>query len=165
MLIVAFAAAPLAAAYDAEAERAIRLKTTRQLKEMLKALKIPFKSSATKEELRELALEKDALAKYEKRFPEKAKSKTRKAKAKRAGPDTGELMRMLDLDGDGVLTREEVVASGAFRMQGMDADMEGVEEMEEVTALHACARLRAPARACAPAPAACAPAPAACSCA
>jgi len=129
LVVLVLATAPLAAAYDAEAERAVRLKTTRQLKEILKALKISFKASATKEELRELALKKDAIAKYEQKFPEKAKK--RKPKAKRAGPDAGELLRMLDIDGDGTLSREEVIESGAFRPQGMDPDMEGMEEMEQ----------------------------------
>ena len=57
----------------AAAEKAVRMKTTRQLKEILTELEIKFPKDADKEDLKELALKHDAIARWEELHPEKKK--------------------------------------------------------------------------------------------
>ena len=95
------------AAETAAKEKAIRLKTTRQLKEILTELKIKVPKDAGKEALRSLALKHDAITKYEELHPEKKK--------KQPEPGVGSMMfGMLDKDNDGKVTRTEFAALGAM---------------------------------------------------
>ena len=55
------------------AAKAVRMKTTRQLKEILAELKIKVPKDADKEDLMELALKHDAIPKWEELHPEKKK--------------------------------------------------------------------------------------------
>ena len=56
-----------------EKKRAIRMKSTPKLKEILADLGIEFDAAIGKEELRELVLQKDALTKWEEKHPEQKK--------------------------------------------------------------------------------------------
>jgi len=116
---------------DAEAERGVRMKTKRQLVEILKEVGVKTPASADKEELRKLALKHDAVAKWEKLHPEKKKKP-------RGGTSDGMnfegmgdmLFPMLDKDKDGRLSKEEVVAMGAMVGGGGGADA-GAESSEQ----------------------------------
>mmetsp|Transcript_42962 Transcript_42962/g.71408 ORF Transcript_42962/g.71408 Transcript_42962/m.71408 type:complete len:221 (-) Transcript_42962:348-1010(-) len=106
-------------------EREVRLKTTRQLKEILTALNIPFSSSASKEELRALAVKKNAIAKYEKKFP----SQARKSRSKRKGggsgagiAQAGQIFPMMDMDKNGKVSQKELMDSGIFGPAGDNPD-------------------------------------------
>ena len=72
-----------------EKEKAIRLKTTRQLKEILKELKIKYPADADKDKLRSLALKHDAITKYEELHPETKRSKESRASRGGAGDGMG----------------------------------------------------------------------------
>ena len=56
-----------------EKKRAIRMKSTPKLKEILADLGIEFDAAIGKEELRELVLQKDALTKWEEKHPDQKK--------------------------------------------------------------------------------------------
>ena len=108
VLLLALASPAWSADADAAAkEKAIRLKTTRQLKEILTELKIKVPKDAGKETLRSLALKHDAITKWEELHPEKKK--------KEKEPGVGSMMfGMLDKDNDGKVTRSEFAALGAM---------------------------------------------------
>ena len=122
-------------------EKAIRMKTTRQLKEMLTDLGIEFKKGASKDDLRALVWEHDALSRYEAAHPEKASKKksSKKGRGSRGGggrggdPAMDEQLRMMfehiDTDQDGLLSAREVSQSGYFRVQGMEESEESDREM------------------------------------
>ena len=55
-------------------EKAVRMKTTRQLKEILDDLHIKFPKDADKEKLRKIALKHGAITAHEKKHPEKKKA-------------------------------------------------------------------------------------------
>ena len=131
-LLVAFAPTCSVAMSDAAMEKAIRMKTTRQLREILTEAGIEFKTGASKEEMRALVWEHDALSIYEAAHPEKAKKKGTKGRGGRgggggAGPDEQQLKMMfaaIDTDQDGVLSAREVTQSGYFAVPGMDPSPE-----------------------------------------
>eukprot|EP00316_Scyphosphaera_apsteinii_P013240 CAMPEP_0119321714 /NCGR_PEP_ID=MMETSP1333-20130426/56227_1 /TAXON_ID=418940 /ORGANISM="Scyphosphaera apsteinii, Strain RCC1455" /LENGTH=209 /DNA_ID=CAMNT_0007328749 /DNA_START=58 /DNA_END=687 /DNA_ORIENTATION=- len=56
-------------------QKAIRMKTSRQLKEIMTELKIDFKRAKNLDELRKLAYKEDAVGRWEKLHPEKKKPK------------------------------------------------------------------------------------------
>ena len=120
-----------------EKKRAIRMKSTPKLKEILADLGIEFDAAIGKEELRELVLQKDALTKWEEKHPDQKKvrayclatawpracASTRMpcapqapSKARAAGGGGGSatamgdmFFTMMDKDKDGQLSKEEVV--------------------------------------------------------
>ena len=68
-LLLACALLMLANADDADMKRRIKLKTTRQLNEMLSEAGIEAPAGADKETLRDLVFDNDALTKYEEKHP------------------------------------------------------------------------------------------------
>ena len=68
-LLLACALLMLANADDADMKRRIKLKTTRQLNEMLSEAGVEAPAGADKETLRDLVFENDALTKYEEKHP------------------------------------------------------------------------------------------------
>jgi len=105
-------------------KKAIRMKSTPKLKEILTDLGIEHDASIEKEELRELVLQKDALTKWEKKHPgqKKAPSKARAASGGGGGGGGGAMgdmfFTMMDKDKDGQLSKEEVAGLGDM-MAGM----------------------------------------------
>ena len=73
----------LASADDAK-HKAVRMKTSRQLKEILTELEVPFVSSIQKDDLRELAYTENAVERWEELHPEK---KPRRSRAPAGGGD------------------------------------------------------------------------------
>ena len=71
LVLLAFAAAVVSVAADADKERAVRMKTSRQLKDILDELSIPYAPSMSKDDLRALALKEDAVSRWEELHPEK----------------------------------------------------------------------------------------------
>ena len=59
----------------ADKAKAVRMRTSRQLKEIFDDLGISYSSSMAVKELREIALEEDAVTRYEEKYPEKKKKK------------------------------------------------------------------------------------------
>ena len=102
-LVVATLAAAAASAADA---KAVRMKTARQLKEILADLDIDVPAGADKEALRALATEHDAITKYEAKHPEKKKKKPAPGTGGMPSGDAmGEMLfPMLDKDKDGKLS-------------------------------------------------------------
>ena len=101
-----------AAAADADLERRVKMKTSRQLKEGLAELGVKVPDGADKEKLRSIALKH--WAKYEKKHPPKPR-------AQGGGPGGGpqnpgaasqQIFKMMDKDQDGVLTKEEFQSMG-----------------------------------------------------
>lgn len=70
-LLALLAATTSAISSSEESERALRLKTSRQLKEILDDLDIAYPSGSSKEKLREIAMREDAWSQYERDFPDK----------------------------------------------------------------------------------------------
>jgi hypothetical protein len=126
------------AAADAASEKAVRMKTSRQLKEILTELKIKvlplwfdhspacgwprgrkfetrlqFPKDADKDDLREIAVKHDAVSKWEALHPEK-KKQPRGPAVEKSTPDSmaGMMFDMMDKDKDGKLTSEEMAALG-----------------------------------------------------
>ena len=132
-----FAAAALAD--DDAAAKAVRMRTTRQLKEILDDLEIKYPKNADKDALRELALEEDAITKYEEKHPEKKKKKATGGMPGMPGgmPDMsniGEMLfPMLDKDKDGKLSMEEY-STMASLMGGMGGDAGGAEKPDPAAA-------------------------------
>ena len=91
--------------------RAIRSKGTSKLKEILTELNIDFEPSIGKEELHELALETDALAKWYERNPDKKRARARSKSQTRAAADQNARRRR----------RSEMDSTSAF-MRAMKAD-------------------------------------------
>ena len=118
-----------------EKKRAIRMKSTPKLKEILADLGIEFDAAIGKEELRELVLQKDALTKWEEKHPDQKKVRAYRlatasarvcastrtcapqapSKARAAGGGGGSatamgdmFFTMMDKDKDGQLSKEEV---------------------------------------------------------
>uniref|UniRef100_A0A7S2DPR1 EF-hand domain-containing protein n=1 Tax=Haptolina brevifila TaxID=156173 RepID=A0A7S2DPR1_9EUKA len=124
-------------AYDAAAEKAVRMKTTRQLKEILKELKIKFDKDADKEELREVALETGAITKWEALHPEK--QRTPRGMNPDGMPSTMNpdnmadmIFPMLDKNNDGRLSRDEMSTMGATDdFAQMDPDGDGFVTRQE----------------------------------
>ena len=106
-----------AATDDAEMSRRIRLKSSKQLRALLDGVGIEARSDLSLEELRELALQHDAL--------DRAAPPSRGAGGASA-EDISKLgdvlLSLLDGDGDGLLTRAEVVEGwGRARESGVGA--------------------------------------------
>lgn len=122
ILLLVLLASAIAA--DPAKEKAVRLKTTRQLKEILTELKIKVPKDADKEDLRELALKHDAISKWEELHPEKKKGPPRGGGPMPGGGGMGAgnmadmMWPMMDKDGNGKLTLEEFAAMG-----GNEAEM------------------------------------------
>ena len=109
---------------DPDVERVVRMKTTRQLRSILKDLEIdiPAGKEADKETLRDLAIKHDAIARWEAFYPEKKKPPpaedptSRWAEEHKHGyppsVDAASLMSqlwpMLDKDEDGKITKQEL---------------------------------------------------------
>ena len=132
---------------DAAAEKAVRMKTSRQLKEILTELKIKFDKDDDKEDLRAIALKHDAVSKWEALHPEKKKQ----PRPAGGGPgnigtqDHGSMadsmFQMLDKNLDGKLSSEEMASMGmeggaqadeAFKQ--IDTDGDGFASRAEVAA-------------------------------
>ena len=110
-------------------KKAIRMKSTPKLKEILTDLGVDYDASIDKEALRELALKEDALTRWEKKHPgqKKAPSKARAAGGGGGGGGGGGMpgggmsdmfFTMMDKDKDGKLTKQEVGAISEM-MAGM----------------------------------------------
>ena len=145
LLLLLLLAATTASEDQAAKEKAVRMKTTRQLKEILAELKIKVPPSADKAKLQALALKHDAIAKWEELHPEKKKKK----KASRGGPrgwEGGETMAdrifpMMDQDGDDRLSLDEFLQGGGPADEGgdshfvqMDSDGDGFVSRDEINA-------------------------------
>ena len=126
MRVIAFAlCVTLALAATAEEAKAVRMKTTRQLREMMKEVGMKYDKDDSKEQLREHALEMKLMEKYEKKFPGKLKKKAPRGAAGPGGagaggmpsPDqmAGNLFEKADTNKDGSLSPKEVdVVFGAM---------------------------------------------------
>ena len=126
-------------AASAAEEKAVRMKTSRQLKEILTELKIKFPKDADKEELREIALEKGAIAKWEARYPAQKKRAPGGGPTTKMDPDNMAemLFPMLDKDGDGRLARAEMPSTPGDKDESfaqMDADGDGYVTKPEANA-------------------------------
>jgi len=142
----ALLASPAAAADAAAKEKAVRMKTSRQLKEILTELKIKFPKDADKEDLREIAIEKDALSKWEALHPEKKKPPPGAGGGGQTigkqDPDSmAEMMfNMMDKDKNGTLSPEEMAAMGGAgaemdsSFKAMDSNGDGSASKVEVAA-------------------------------
>ena len=137
--ILALLLAAAALADDEAAAKAVRMRTTRQLKEILDDLNIKYRKNADKDALRELALEEDAIAKYEEKHPEKKKKKATGGMPGMPGgmPDMsniGEMLfPMLDKDKDGKLSMAEY-STMASLMGGMGGGAAGGAEKPDPAA-------------------------------
>lgn len=127
------------AAADAAVEKAVRMKTSRQLKEMLTELNIKFPKDADKERLRSLAIKHDAVSKWESLHPEKKKKPP--AMAKQDPNSMADMMlNMMDSDKDGRLSPAEMAAMGGGSagqeesFKQMDTDGDGFASRAEVGA-------------------------------
>jgi Ca2+-binding EF-hand superfamily protein len=121
LLLVALTA--LTAAQDVEeTKRTIRMKTTRQLRELLAAVGVKFEESADKEALRELALKHNALSLYE-ALPEN--QQRQKPPGSSAGT-TDMMFQALDKDKDGKISREEMQRT--IDMVNQQAKAQGIQE-------------------------------------
>ena len=147
----------VAAAVDPDYEKrfiAVRMRTTRQLREILNELEIEVPAGAEKEEIRTLVLEHDAIAKYEQLHPEKV----RKPRAPpmddggMGGIDlAGQFFGMMDQNRDGKITMSEIrrqeqyvdgkqapdprrADEGLQFFKAMDADRDGEVTRAEATA-------------------------------
>lgn len=116
-------------------EKAVRMKTSRQLKEILTELKIKVPKGADKEDLQDIALKHDAIAKWEELHPDKKKKpRPRGGAPGGAGQQSmGDMLfPMMDKDGDGKLTLAEFQSIGgggspedaveSFRQMDEDSD-------------------------------------------
>ena len=131
-------------AADAAEEKRVRMKTSRQLKEILKELNIKFPSDADKDDLRQIALKYGAMAKWEALHPEKApRTANANGLPPKMNPDNMAeiLFPMLDKDQDGRLTKEELASMGGGagvgaedQFQSMDGDGDGFVSKREATA-------------------------------
>lgn len=130
----------------AAAEKAVRMKTTRQLKEILTELEIKFPKDADKEDLKELALKHDAIARWEELHPEKKKMPRGPAGHGGASAISGMadmLFQQMDADGDDRLSKEEWLQGmmgsdeGESSFAQMDADMDGYVSRDEASAFFA----------------------------
>ena len=110
-----------------DADREVRMKTTRQLKAVLTAVDVPFSESASKSELRALALKHNALAKYEALHPEKKKSKPARPSgaSSESAEQAAQFFSLMDADGNGRVSEREMRDSGVF---GPDASAETIEQ-------------------------------------
>ena len=137
--ILALLLAAAALADDEAAAKAVRMRTTRQLKEILDDLNIKYPKNADKDALRELALEEDAIAKYEEKHPEKKKKKATGGMPGMPGgmPDMsniGEMLfPMLDKDKDGKLSMAEYQTMASL-MGGMGGGAAGGAETPDPAA-------------------------------
>lgn len=128
-----------ALADDEAAAKAVRMRTTRQLKEILDDLNIKYPKNADKDALRELALEEDAVTKYEEKYPEKKKKKATGGMPGMPGgmPDMsniGEMLfPMLDKDKDGKLSMAEYQTMASL-MGGMGGGAAGGAETPDPAA-------------------------------
>lgn len=121
---------------DETIRRQIRMKTTNQLKNMLKELGITFKSSATKDSLQSLALETGAMEKWWALHPEK------KPKKKSEEPEGGEMWEKLQRQMKGDFSNvkdpekrrilEKLAARGMHMGGGKDQTLESLKEMEKM---------------------------------
>merc|ERR1712087_636561 len=93
---------------------------------MMTELKIKFKSDISKDELRKLAVSKNVLALYEKKFPEKVKKSPRRTASSQGKPDaagiTSMMFQMLDTNQDGIISRSE---ADGFKTSPMAQQLEG----------------------------------------
>ena len=119
---------------DETIRRQIRMKTTNQLKNMFTELGITFKSSATKDALQSLALEKGALQKWWELHPEKRPKK-------KAEEPEGEAWEKLQRQMKGDFSSEkdpekrrilEKLAARGMHMSGRDQSLESLKEMEKM---------------------------------
>ena len=125
-LLVSCAALTATCALDAELEKRVRLKTTRQLKEGLEELGVKVPSGVDKDALRALAAE------YEEKYPPKKRtSETTKPAGEQEDvkPDWRPFWHMIDKNGDYEVTHEEFVALSGGNDNGM------FEKMDQVSAM------------------------------
>ena len=109
MLACLAAQCGLAAASEEDTKRQIRLKTTRQLKEILSELKIDFPANAGKDELRDVAFANDALKKYEMLPGKQRTPKPTGGAGGGSGSDmTNMMFQAMDKNKDGLLTKAEM---------------------------------------------------------
>ena len=127
MLLLAMALTASGAA-DAAAQKAVRMRTKRQLTQILSDLAIEVPEGADIYALREIALKQDAIPKWESKFPEKIKRPTPTSGGQRRGgagagaagggrgspPDNMAemLFPMLDKNNDGKLSQQEMSEMG-----------------------------------------------------
>ena len=112
LLLVVVCLSIATGAADADLERRVKMKTSRQLKEGLSELGVKVPAGADKEKLRSIALKH--WAKYEKKHPPKPR-------AQGGGPGGGpqspgaasqQIFQAMDKDKDGKLTKEEFQSMG-----------------------------------------------------
>jgi len=125
-----------AVAADADLERRVRLKTTRQLKEGLQEIDVWVPTGADKDSLRALAMEH--WPKYEEKHPPKVRTSETNKSAGEDGdvkPDWRPFWAMIDKNSDYEVTREEFVALSQGNDNGMfdkmDFDHDGVIDYQE----------------------------------
>ena len=159
-LLLASALLVLANADDADMKRRIKLKTTRQLNEMLSEAGVEAPAGADKETLRDLVFDNDALTKYEEKHPPTPRPGGRRGAGGGgggggggagggggpSGPDMKKVMFMsMDKDKDGKLTREEMQAivdkvnqqsgSSIDLFTSLDANSDGFVDDSEIDEL------------------------------
>lgn len=97
-------------------EKKLRMKTARQLKEMLAEFGTQIHDGASKEEVQQLAREQDIITKWEARHP-KRRAETPEELAAKA---TKLVWPLMDSDGDGHVRRDEMDAMGAGVAKNVD---------------------------------------------
>lgn len=128
-----------------EKRRAIRLKTTGQLKKIFAELEINYQETMTKTQLQELAFEEDAVERWLELHPEKRRKTTPKAEAPPEGMDPTQWERiMAQMRGDkqanfdhiadperrAILTK--LAAAGLALPGSEDMDMEKLRNLSKI---------------------------------
>ena len=119
-------------------KKAIRMKATSKLKEILKELDIKFDPKLDKEGIRSLVLREDALTRWEKLHPEQKKPPRSQAGAGAGmGGDFGDMSNMfftlLDDDKDGRLSKKEMEGLGKLAPEGAQAGAPPPEQLFQLT--------------------------------
>ena len=159
ILLLLATALTASGAADAAAQKAVRMRTKRQLTQILSDLAIEVPEGADIYALREIALKQDAIPKWESKFPEKIKRPTPTSGGQRRGgagagaagggrgspPDNMAemLFPMLDKNNDG-----KAVAAGNIRQSEMADGQDGRRWLRSATIR---AHRQEPRRVCRPA--------------
>ena len=137
LLLLLLSGATAAADASLEAKKkAIRMKATSKLKEILKELKIKFDPKLGKDEIRELVLKEDALTRWEELHPEQKRAPRSQAGAGFGGGDdqmTAMFFTLLDDDKDGRLSKKEMEALGKLAPEGQKAGAPPPEQLFQLT--------------------------------
>lgn len=122
-------------------KKAIRMKATSKLKEILKELKIKFNPEMDKDAIHALVLKEDALTRWEKLHPEQKKKPRSQTSAGFGGAGGGSeddqmsamFFTLLDDDKDGRLSKKEMEALGKLAPEGAQAGAPPPDQLFQMT--------------------------------